>query len=296
MVPDNKKYILSIIIPVFNRQEPFNRLIENLSRAITHDNLEDQIEIIVIDDASDIPITLPDAPCHLYAERNKKNSGAPFSRKRGLELSRGKFIHFHDSDDSISDTWLADLMIELSSKPDIDLLVTGRIDFDLQGKTPRFPKFFNNHAQTPARVLSRLLYWNCIGPIGGVTFSRRILNTIRIKKMASCQDWQMYVDAIKNAKVLSSRADIQFLFIKTGDDRISHNPRKKILGHLQLARETQKSSVFGRNIRLFYLYACKQYIHTQGGSIMKFYKNHQTKIFITFIIIAAYSFMPRFKK
>ena len=58
-----------------------------------------------------------------------------------------------------------------------------------------------------------------------------------------------------------NQSDIQFLFHKTGNDRISHNARKKILGHLQLARQTKTDSIFGTNIRLFYLYACKQHVH-----------------------------------
>ena len=114
--------------------------------------------------------------------------------------------------------------------------------------------------------------------------------------MASCQDWQMYIDTIKNASILDSRPDIQFLFHKTGNDRISHNARKKILGHLQLSRQTEKDSIFGRNIRLFYLYACKQHVLNQGGIILKFYKKHRLLIFTNFLIIAAYSFLPKFKK
>lgn len=301
---NDEALILSIIIPVFNRQKSFDRLMADLSNAIANNHLEksllkEKIEIIIIDDASTTPITLPKFPSKIRLERNKKNSGAPFSREKGLQLAQGKFIHFHDSDDSISINWLSELVKELITKPKIDILVTGRVDFEHQGKTHRYPTFVHKHLHQLDTIRTRLTYWNCIGPIGGVIFSRRILQTIKIKRMASCQDWQMYIDAletIKNTNKLSSRPDIQFLFHKTGNDRISHNARKKILGHLQLSRQTEKNSLFGRNIRLFYLYACKQHVFNQGGIILKFYKKNHLKIIAMFLLIATYSFLPHFEK
>lgn len=293
---DDKQLILSIIIPVFNRQKSFNVLMADLSKAIINNKLEQQMEVIVIDDASTTPVITPQFPCKLTLKRNQKNSGAPFSRNKGFQLSQGKFIHFHDSDDSIADNWLYELVKELSNKPDIDILVTGRIDHDHRGKTHRYPKFFHKKVRQVSHVLPRLIYWNYIGPMGGVTFSRAILKTIKIRKIASCQDWQMYIDAIKNTDKLASRPDIHFLFNKTGNDRISFDARKKILGHLQLSKQTSKDSLFGRNIRLFYLYACKHHVYKQGGLMLKFYKKHQIKIMMNYLIIAAYSFLPRLKK
>jgi len=288
----NQKCLLSIVIPVFNRQKTFDLLMTELSRAIIQHKLEEKVEIIVIDDASPKALKLLQLPCSVILERNQKNLGAPSSRARGLQLSHGKYIHFHDSDDSMSDDWLAEILHELTQNPKIDILFTGRIDYEHHCKTYRYPSFLHKQVTKPERILARLIYWNIIGPIGGVTFSRQVLQSIKIRNIASCQDWQMYIDAIKTAETLSSRPDIQFFFHKTGTDRISNNPRKKILGHLQLAKLTKKDTIFGKNIRLFYLYACKRHILNKRGLILKFYKRHQFKIFIMFLIITAYSFMP----
>ncbi len=292
----NKKndILLSIVIPVFNRQESLSALLVTLTTAILEKELEDKIEIIVIDDASIPPIKVSNINSEIVLARNQSNSGAPFSRNRGLKLSIGQFVHFHDSDDSVSATWLSEVMDKLMSRPSIDLFVTGRIDHEKAGDTHRYPKFFHKHYRSSRYILSRLIYWNCIGPMGGVTFSRRVLEQISIRDMASCQDWQMYIDAIKHAKVLVSRPDIKFIFNKTGDDRISYNARKKILGHLQLSRQTRQDSLFGKKIRLFYLYACKQHIFNKGGLILSFYKKNRIVIVMTFLIIAAYSFLPKF--
>ena len=166
--------------------------------------------------------------------------------------------------------------------------MSARIDQEKTNEIFKMQKYFHQQSSYAEKIESRLVYRNCMGPLGGVTFSRRVLEHVEFKKFASCQDWQMYIDAIKHAKVLVSRPDIKFIFNKTGDDRISHNPRKKILGHLQLAKITAKESIFNKNIRLFYLYTCKQHIYNKGGPILKFYKKNRLRIFTTFLVISVY--------
>ena len=120
--------MLSIIIPVYCRQDRLNLLIETLSRLIKRDKLELQIEVIVIDDCSEIEITLPAVSYPLILKRNNVNSGAPFSREQGFHLSKGEFVHFHDSDDSIDESWLKELIETIKTNPQLDLLMTARID------------------------------------------------------------------------------------------------------------------------------------------------------------------------
>ena len=280
--------ILDIVIPVYGRARSLNQLIETLSDSIISNNLNHLINIIVVDDASPVPIKISQKKIDVILIRNNINSGAPISRNKGFLESNGKFVHFHDSDDSVSEDWLIEIVNCLQQKPDIDILLSARNDVDKDNTNYKFQKYFNKQVDDLSRVAKRLVYRNCMGPLGGVTFSRRVLEQVEFKNFASCQDWQMYIDAIKHAKVLVSRPDIKFIFNKTGDDRISHNPRKKILGHLQLARITGKKSLFGRNIRLFYLYTCKQHIYNKGGSILKLYKKNRLSIFTTFLIVSVY--------
>ncbi|MEB8430921.1 glycosyltransferase family 2 protein [Cocleimonas sp. KMM 6892] len=280
--------LLSIVIPAFNRQFGFNKLLADLYNAIEESNLQSEVEIIVVDDCSSAYITIPGLILNVTLIRNDKNLGAPASRKIGFESSRGQFIHFHDSDDTISEGWLGKVIQQLKQDSNLDILMTARVDHEMAEDTIKVQKYFNLKSSHPNKIKSRLIYRNCMGPLGGVTFSRRVLDKTEFKSFASCQDWQMYIDVIKHAKVLVSRPDIKFIFNKTGDDRISHNPRKKILGHLQLAKITGKKSIFGRHIRLFYLYTCKQHIYNKGGYVLRFYKKNRLIIFATFLIVSIY--------
>ena len=279
---------LSIIIPVYNRQNSLDFLLNELSKAILEGDFIYQIEVIVVDDYSDAIVTIVDYPFDMQLVRNKKNSGAPFSRERGFKLSKGRFLHFHDSDDSIDENWLKEVMGVLNLCSDIDLLMTGRVDVDENTQKFKFQRYFHKQSNYPEKIKSRLIYRNCMGPLGGVVFSRRVLKTVKFKPFVSCQDWQMYIDAMEQAKILKSRPDIYFIFNKAGDDRISHDARKKLLGHSQLAKVTSQKSPFKRSLRLFYLYTCKQHVFNKGGLVLKFYKKNRFKIIFTYLLVSVY--------
>ena len=297
-----KPPLLSIIIPVYNRQDGLNILLSDLSTSILAGSFEQLVEIIVIDDYSSTPIHLPTLsatlsttlPCSSLIERNSKNMGAPFSRERGFKLSRGAFIHFHDSDDSVTKNWLSDLLKELTNHANIDLLVTARIvdattvDTATEEAIYRYSKIFHRNANYIDRINRKLRYQNCIGPLGGVTFSRRVLLPIQFMNFASCQDWQMYISALKHAKRLKSCPHITYRFNISGDDRISHHPRKKLLGHLQLSRLTSQDALIKNNIRLFYLAACETQVKNYKGLTLIFYRKEQLKIQIISIITKTY--------
>ena len=89
------KPVVSVIIPTHNRPE-------YLRRALISVKIQtfDDIEIIVVDDASSVDLedVLQDFPDVIYL-RNKTNKGPCYSRNRGLKHARGKFINFLDDDD-----------------------------------------------------------------------------------------------------------------------------------------------------------------------------------------------------
>lgn len=288
MKNDDSLPLLSIVIPVFNRQDLLDKLLKDLLKSILDKNLSDDIELVIIDDCSSPAIQISEFPLEYKLERNIENCGAPISRKTGFDISRGQYIHFHDSDDSIDAQWLESLLDSLKGNVDIDVFLTARYDKSKVESVFRCQKYYHRHHGDMKKINKRLVYRNCMGPLGGVTFSRRVIEKIEFKAFASCQDWQMYIDVLKHARVLISRPDIKFIFNRVGDDRISHNPRKKILGHLQLAKITGKNSFFGRDIRLFYLYTCKQHIYNKGGSILEFYKKNKFRITVTFLVISLY--------
>jgi len=251
----SKTVLLSIIIPSYGRSQSLNHLLSHLLEQITAAHAQDQVEVIVVDDASTPPLK----PCPKHAAlaakwiRINENSGAPTARRLGFQQSCGSYVHFHDSDDDIGPNWLRALLDKLkSSTPDI--LVNARKVVSSQGNTFRQQSFIKRFAKQPQKILCRLQYNNCLGPLGGVTFSRQAASKICFTSLASCQDWDMYLDAIAPTSKIATDHGFYFIKNETCEHRISSKLQKKLRGFMQLGRKHQTFSKKQPSTRLFYVY------------------------------------------
>ena len=88
--------MISVIIPVYNREKTVKKAIDSVLAQTWKD-----MEIIVIDDGStdksaEVIKSIKDARIkYIY----QKNAGACAARNHGLDLATGDIIAFHDSDD-----------------------------------------------------------------------------------------------------------------------------------------------------------------------------------------------------
>lgn len=105
----------SIIIPVYNRPDEVNELLESL----THQT-ESDFEVIVIEDGSAIPC---DKVCSGYHNRldlhyyNKENGGPGQARNYGAEKANGDYLLILDSDVVLPKGYLRAIDEELSKEP-----------------------------------------------------------------------------------------------------------------------------------------------------------------------------------
>lgn len=117
------KIKISVIMPVYKVEDFVGKTIESvLNQSLT------EIEFFAIDDGS------PDSSgkiCDDYAKKDsrlkvihKANGGAPDARNTAIELARGKYMYFIDSDDWIEKDYL-EKMYELAEKNNADLVITG---------------------------------------------------------------------------------------------------------------------------------------------------------------------------
>lgn len=114
---------VSIIMPVYNVEEYVGRAIESIQAQTFRD-----YEFLIVDDGT------PDRSgviCDEYAAKDdrirvihKENGGAPSARNMAMDIARGKYTYFLDSDDWAEPTMLED-MVALAEKNDAQLVVTG---------------------------------------------------------------------------------------------------------------------------------------------------------------------------
>lgn len=117
--------LISVIVPVYNTEQYLERCIDSIISQ-TYKNLE----IILVDDGS---TDRSGEICDAYGKKDtrvkvvhKKNGGAATARNRGLEIARGEYIGFVDSDDYIASDMYESLCKYL--KEEIDIVTCGRFD------------------------------------------------------------------------------------------------------------------------------------------------------------------------
>lgn len=96
--------LLSVIVPVYNVEKYLTRCIDSILNQ-TFSNFE----LILIDDGS------PDRCgeiCDTYVQKDarivvihKENGGVSSARNKGLDIAKGKYLTFVDSDDDIARTY-----------------------------------------------------------------------------------------------------------------------------------------------------------------------------------------------
>ena len=104
--------LISVVIPVYKVEQYIHECVDSVI-AQTYKNLD----IILVDDGS--PDSCP-AICDEYAERDnrirvihKKNGGLSSARNAGIDIARGEYICFVDSDDYVSEIYVEQLYTTL---------------------------------------------------------------------------------------------------------------------------------------------------------------------------------------
>lgn len=107
---------VTIIVPVYNSEMYLSRCLESL----VVQELKD-IEIVLVDDGS---TDKSGKICDFYAQNDHRiqvihdtNHGPSHARNRGLEIARGDYICFVDSDDTI-DSLMLEEMYKIANEPD----------------------------------------------------------------------------------------------------------------------------------------------------------------------------------
>ena len=147
--------LISVIVPVYKVEKYLHKCVESiLNQKYT------EIEIILVDDGS------PDgcgAICDEYAKKDsrvkvihKKNGGLSDARNAGLDISRGKYIAFIDSDDYVAPEFLDALYTALVSA-DADMSVAGILRVDERGVALQQ---YHEKPKLEEKVLSGTTYMN----------------------------------------------------------------------------------------------------------------------------------------
>lgn len=191
MDQDSQKDLISIIIPLYNREDKIKRAISSAIHQ-TYSN----IEIIVVDDCSkDNSIKViqefmkQDPRIHLYV--NEHNQGPNFTRNYGIKKSSGKYIAFLDSDDEFKHNAIEFLWKKMKqSSPKVGVIYPG-VQVNTNGKIK------NSYFKFRGNIFKKLLTH---GIIGGYSLIRREVfdkvgmfdESVTLRK-GGHQDYEMWI-------------------------------------------------------------------------------------------------------
>lgn len=170
--------LVSVIVPVYNAKDSLCQCIDSiLSQSFTN------FELILIDDGStdgskDI--------CDNYALRDariitfhKLNGGVSSARNKGLDLAKGEFVTFIDSDDYVCTSFLESLLIDEKA----DLVIGSYIG--VEGKNTNIPfsleADYLNDTLSIGLFLQKNLSSFILRVPWGKLFKRRIIDEFNIR-------------------------------------------------------------------------------------------------------------------
>lgn len=188
--------LISIIVPVYKVEKYIDRCVESIINQ-TYKN----IEIILVDDGS--PDNCPKI-CDEWAKKDKRirvihkeNRGVSSARNVGIDVAKGKYIGFVDSDDYIEKEMYEMLVRAINSDRKIDLAVCDIKDDNnsVESNTEVFEIIDKKNVISAKFPLGGYV-WNCI-------YKREIILKNLIKfdpKITYGEDMIFFVNYIKNIK------------------------------------------------------------------------------------------------
>lgn len=183
----NAKPFFSVIIPTYNRDQFIQKAVDSVLNQSF-----DNFELIVIDDGSE---DQTQQVLSKYSDQRLKcfkqqNQGVASARNRGLELARGNWICFLDSDDWWVNHKLERTFKEIKTNPKIKIFHTDEIWY----KNGTLHNQKNIHKKPSGFVYDHALPLCCIS-ISTVAIHHTVFDVIGIfdESMEACEDYDFWL-------------------------------------------------------------------------------------------------------
>lgn len=221
----DKRIKLSIIIPVYNVERYLSRCFYSVARKKRND-----IEVILVDDGSTdaSPVLcdkLKDESPVPISVIHKKNGGLSSSRNVGIDSASGEYLFFLDSDDSVTESFIPDIMHFLeSNKYDI-------IEFKscLEKKFGKFkPKYSNRMVESNgAESLERIIKNQTGNEVCFKIYRRRLFCDVRFPVGQNYEDISTcYKVLMKADKILRLESEY-YVYNVTNQNSITSTTSEK---------------------------------------------------------------------
>ncbi len=193
---NEKKTLLTIIVPLYNEEKTLLDILKQLSKLKEH---ESAIQIVVINDGStDRSQDILDNNQNLYDDLiiNSTNNGKGNAVKKGLEVSQGEYITFQDADLEYDPMDFLKF-INLINKFSPDLIIGSRFNY---ADYTRSHYIFNKFGNMFITFLFNLIYNTTFTDVYScyACFKKNLLNYKSIKTNGFEQHAEILSKVVKN--------------------------------------------------------------------------------------------------
>ncbi|MEQ8464848.1 glycosyltransferase family 2 protein [Coleofasciculus sp. E1-EBD-02] len=178
---------ISVIIPTQNRQLDLKRALRSVCSQTRQPD-----EIIVVDDASEIPIDIKIAgeiECDIPLKVKRLNMSVRQGRARniGANIAKGDILMFLDDDDTWEPTKVSDQLVIFEQEPDTGLVYSGRL---VVNELDREKIVYRIKPQKSGYLYPDILYKNFIGSSSSVAIRKSIFKEVGC--FEECMAWEDY--------------------------------------------------------------------------------------------------------
>lgn len=204
--------LVSVILPTYNNSHLLHKCINSVLSQKFND-----LELIIIDDGSTDNTELV---CKEFQKKDSrieyikiKNSGVAEARNTGLNIAKGKYICFIDSDDEYFSNYLS-IMVDTMIKNDIDLAWCDYTNDNSSAETSIDIAFFEKDD-----AIDIILLTQKVNSVWRYIFKREKINKIQFAKMAFCEDFFFVLAYLK--KVSRTAHIMSKLYYYNSDNPLS---------------------------------------------------------------------------
>lgn len=232
---------VSIIVPVYNMEKYLNKCMDSL----VNQTLDD-IEIIAINDGSkDASLNMLKEYERKYSDKvkiiNQENQGISVTRNNGIEIARGKYIAFLDSDDYVTYD-MYEKMYNKLEETNADIVVCDYEHFITDNKTFKYINVVENihkdNLYDDPSIINSIDYGPC-----NKLFRRELFRDIRFLKNIKYEDLNAILKAFLTASKITTIDESLYMYRinETGETRTINKKVKDILVILQDLIDYSKS-------------------------------------------------------
>lgn len=212
-------FLLSIIIPSYNSGNCIERCVTSIFKA--GELYLGDFEVIIVNDGStDNTYEVCSRLSNNYDNLvliNKNNDGVSAARNTGMEVARGFYIGFCDSDDSVTDSYF-DAIIPLMKSQNIDIISFGYYTYYFTNNIMKL-NVTNQKRYTNDTFIRKMFSTDAIGGfVWNKIFKKQIvIGAVFKKKITICEDLEFIFG------IVSGKKDLNIQYISLGLYIYYHN-------------------------------------------------------------------------